>query len=171
MKAFKRIAVSVFVLVLIFSAITVPGIAADDIQDFIGKHEQQRIEEELNNTQPPPSNERPATRPAYYTFQSSSSSEHRGDYIEGERLETRFDLAPALQGGGIPRLQTVQTTQAPEEEECEECEPITQEIEPISDFVPPPNTGRESYFIGGAFGAAALFGGMLLTLRKRAARR
>ena len=169
MKAYKKILVFALALVLIFTVIAVPGIAADDIQDFIGKSEQQRIEEEMNNARQPTPNERPTTRPAYY-----SSSAIHDDYIAGERLETRFDLAPALQGGGTPRLQTVQTTHAHEhehEEECEECEPINQEIEPISDFVPPPNTGRDRYFIWGALGLTALLSGLLLTLFKRVARR
>ena len=166
MKVYKRILMFALALVLIFSVIAVPGIAADDIQDFIGKHEQQRIEEELSSAQPPTPNERPTTRPAAYSI-----SAYNG-YIEGARLETRFDLAPALQGGGTPRLQTIQTTHSHEhEEDCEECEPIHQEIEPISDFVPPPNTGRDSYFIWGAFGVATLSGGLLLKLRKKATRR
>ena len=170
MKACKKILVFVAALVLIFSAIAVPGIAADDIQDFIGKHEQQRIEEELGNAKQPADNEQPTPRPVY-SVQSYSSSAHWDGYIAGERLETNFDLAPALRGGSTtPRLRTVQTTQPTGEEQYEQIEPITQEIEPISDFVPPPNTGRDSYFIWWAFGLAALSGGTLLALRKKTAR-
>ena len=170
MKAFKKLLMFALALVLVLSAIVITSIAADDVRDFIGKDEQQKIDEQSKNP-PQAGNERPQPRPAYSTLRYDGTADH-GDHIAGERLETRFDLAPALHGGarGL-RLQTVQTAQTTEEEEqYQEIEPITEEIEPISGHIPPPNTGRDTFFIWGAFGSVALLGGLTLSLRKRSRR-
>ena len=169
MKAFKRILMFVVPLVLVFSAVAITGIAADDIQDFIGKDERQRIEEQMHCDQQPICNERPAPRQVN-SLQSYNGADHRNDHIAGERLETRFDLAPALQGGTTTSRLQVGHVSTDTGEQTNETQDATQEIEPITDHIPPPNTGRDTYFIRGALGVVTLLGGLLVS-RKRVQRR
>ena len=175
MKRTAKILTFTLTLALVTAAmIVVPGVAADDIQDFIGKAEQLAYDEQAKEVEPPISGEQPSFRPAVGRIQGYSSVGGYVDYLEGERLETRFDVAPALQGGGtIPRLQVASISTQPVQEENSQAQHTAEEIEPvpISEFIPPPNTGRDSYLIWGVLGGAILLGGALPALRKRARRR
>jgi len=157
-------------LVLTFAAIAAPGIAADDIQDFIGEAERQACDERARSGEQPPCNEPTPFRPIS-GLQSYNSIDHYQPALEGERLETRFDLAPALHGGAtIPRLQPgIQNVQTAQEEiSATQHPPDEAEPEPVSDFIPPPNTGRTNFFIWGTLSGIVLLGTALPVLRKRA---
>ena len=170
MKRTTRILVFASVLVLAFAAIIVPGVAADDIVDFIGKEEQLTCERQPTCDEQPVCYERPVPRP-FSSLQNSGV--YHDDHIDGERLETRFDVAPALRGGAtIPRLQpaTISTQNAQLQisatNTAAEIEP-----EPISEFIPPPNTGRDTYLRWGALGGVLLLTALLPVLRKKVRQR
>jgi len=151
-----------FALALV--AIVVPGVAADDIMDFIGKSEQPTCEQWT-------SGEQSFSRSTTGSLESYSSGSHRENRVEGARLETRFDLAPALHGGtNNLRLQPgIHGTQQVAYEQASEAQDAPQEIEPvlISEHIPPPHTGREAYLRWGALGGLILLCGLLPVLRKK----
>ena len=170
MKAFKRILVFVFALVLVFSVIAVGGIAADDIQDFVCKAEREKLEAQRQDAQQ--STELPVPITAFNS-QSHHGAAH-SSHIAGDRLETRFDLAPALQGrsNASSRLQVGQitTVAAAAQEQPHQIETVAHEVEhePTFEHIPPPNTGRGTYLIWGVLGLTALSVGLRVR-RKRTA--
>ena len=171
MKKSTRILSFTLMLTLAFLAIAGTGIAADDIQDFIGKEEQLACNEWPVCDEQLICNERPIPLPARgsLSYNGRARDEY---YIEGNRLETRFDLAPALQGGATTsRLQSATQSMWPvAQEQISATQETAEKIEPISDFIPPPNTGRDSYFVWGVLGVVILLGAALPGLRKKARR-
>jgi len=165
MKVLKRILMFVFALVLVFSVIAVGGTAADDIQDFIGRAERQELEAQRQIAQHPTELSVPITVHNSQSHDSTANSSH----IAGDRLETRFDLAPALHGGsGTSGLQVGQiSTAAAATEQANQTESAAAEIDPISLHIPPPNTGHDAYLIWVTLSVAALLGGTLASRKRR----
>lgn len=170
MKSKARIFVFALVLALVFVAVIVPGVAADDVIDFIGKEERQARERQADNTERPICNERPQPRTATDGVLRSYGGRVDNSHVNGGRLETRFEVAPALQGSGANPYFQAATHSTLSASEHPSIAPGTVEPEPISEWIPPPNTGRGNYLRWAALGGLILLVGLLPVMRTKARR-
>ena len=167
MKKTARILVFSLTLALAIAAVIVPGAAADDVCDFIGK------DALLASDEPPVPNEMPektpVPRPSVGSLQSYNIETDHESRTGGQRLETKFEVAPALRGDATTHgLQPATQSTRPATQPISTAQDANQEPEPISEFIPPPNTGRSNYFAWGALSGAILLAALFVPWSKKA---